>query len=261
MLHRKDPAGLICITQPNHAWVAGQLARVWGNEDFGSVTPWEEVCLGAEQHDIGWSSWEQSPTLNSKTGFPHNFLEVPTPVHLRLWSAAKDLALPWGRYVALLISLHGTGLYERYRSWEKSPELTQLVQDFFKSQKTFQAKLTDDLQDDPYYASYTTPEVIERNRQLITIWDALSITFCLGLGGEQQMNDVPTAEGRTTLKLTPVENDSSQVTVEPWPFGLSTVTLVYEGRLLKETFTAEEAMQAALSHASWVTLSTTLKPA
>jgi hypothetical protein len=66
MLHRSSKEGLICITQPKHAWVAGELARAWGNEQFGQFVPTSEVCLAAEQHDIGWLFWEQAPTLNPK---------------------------------------------------------------------------------------------------------------------------------------------------------------------------------------------------
>ena len=59
MLHRADPDGPIVITQPAHAWVSGQLAQAWGNEPFGDFAPREEVCLAAEQHDIGWLVWEE----------------------------------------------------------------------------------------------------------------------------------------------------------------------------------------------------------
>ena len=85
MLHRLTKQGLICITQPNHAWLSGQLAQAWGNEDFGLLTPPKEVCLGAELHDIGWLHWEQAPTLNPKTGYPHNFTELSTQVHVDIW--------------------------------------------------------------------------------------------------------------------------------------------------------------------------------
>lgn len=261
MLHREEPAGLIVITQPTHAWVSGRLARVWGNEHFGSFAPTEEVCLGAEQHDIGWLLWENMPTLNPKTGYPHSFMEVPTPVHLDIWSGAKHLALRFGRYVALLVSLHGTGLYERYRNWQKSPESSQIVQEFLEHEYAFQEKLTATLCNDPHYAPYATPEVIKRNRSLVAIWDLLSLALCQGLRSEQQFNRVPTASGETTLTLTPVDDDSMQVKVAPWPFQQSEVTVVYEGRLLPEKFTDEAAMRAALVSADWVTITTILKPA
>lgn len=261
MLHRSSKEGIICITQPNHAWVSGQLARVWGNEHFGQFVPREEVCLGAEQHDIGWLKWEESPTLNPQTGYPYRFLELPTKVHIDLWSGAKQLALPLGRYVTLLVSLHGTGLYERFRGWQNSPESTQIVQDFLKREYAFQEQLTATLTNDSYYASYAIPEVIERNRKLVAVWDALSLIVCHGVPGEEQVTRVPTSDGDTTLKLTLLEDEDNhhQVTISPWPFQQSEVKLFYEGRLLQETFSDETAMREALMSADWVSLSTTLK--
>lgn len=261
MLHRQDPAGLIVITQPAHAWVSGCLARAWGNEQFGSFAPTEPVCLGAEQHDIGWLLWEGAPTLNPKTGYPHSFREIPTDVHVNIWSSAKQLALPFGRYAALLVSLHGTGLFERYRNWQKSPESSQKVQMFLEQEYAFQAKLTANLEDDPHYAAYAEPKVIERNRSLVAIWDLLSLAVCMRLDQEQQVNQVPTASGETTLTLTPVDDDPARIKVEPWPFQQSKVTLVYEGQILQETFTDEAAMRAALTSTKWVTMTTTLSPA
>ncbi len=45
MLFREDPEGAIAISQPAHAWLTGQLARAWGNQQFGDFAPSEEVCL------------------------------------------------------------------------------------------------------------------------------------------------------------------------------------------------------------------------
>lgn len=261
MLHRLESEKLVCITQPTHAWVSGCLARAWGNEQFGFFTPIEEVCLGAEQHDVGWLSWEQSPNLNPKTGYPYSFREVPTGVHVSLWSNAKHLTLPIGRYVALLVSLHGTGLYERFRSWENSPESTQIVQEFLECEYAFQKELIASLQDDPYYRPYATLEAINRNRQLVATWDAFSLALCHGVCNQQQIDKVPTAEGETTLTLAPVDNKSNQISVSPWPFQESKVRLVYEGRILLSTFTDEKAMQKALANAPWIAIANTLIPA
>jgi hypothetical protein len=41
---------VVAIPQPGHAWLAGQLARAWGNDAFARrPAPLEEVGLGAEQ--------------------------------------------------------------------------------------------------------------------------------------------------------------------------------------------------------------------
>ncbi|MBW4635318.1 MAG: DUF3891 family protein [Iphinoe sp. HA4291-MV1] len=263
MLHRLTKQGLICITQLNHAWLSGQLAQVWGNEHFAQFAPKKEVCLGAELHDIGWLFWEQAPTLNPQTGYPYKFAELSMREHIDIWSSAKQLALPLSRYVALLVSLHGTGLYERFTSWKNSPTSSEIVQDFFKHEYAFQEQLIAFFTNDPYYAPYTTPEVIERNRKLITIWDALSIILCQELTSEAHLSQVPTIDSETTVKLTLKEakDNHHQVTVSPWPFQHSQVELVYEGRLLRQTFSDEKAMQEALMSSDCaVTLSTTLQP-
>src|SRR5262245_57500634 len=104
MLHRAQAEGIIAITQPAHAWLSGQLARHWREEDFDGAI--EEVCLAAEQHDIGFLAWEQSPTLNPQTGLPHTFMDMPCEMHLAIWTSSIHQMLRFGRYSALLVSRH-----------------------------------------------------------------------------------------------------------------------------------------------------------
>ena len=167
-----------------------------------------------------------------------------------------------GRYAALLVSLHGTGLYERFTNWQNSPTSTQLVQEFLKREYAFQEQLVAVLKNDDYYAPHVTPSAIKRNRMLVATWDALSINLCQGFTERSQVTQVPTIDDETTLKLTLLEdkNNHYQVAVSPWPFQQREVTLVYEGRLLPHSFNDETAMQSALMRDCLVTLSTTLQP-
>ena len=110
MIHRSDRDGTLLIGQPAHAWMSGRMARAWK----WPFQPWEDVCLAAEQHDIGMAAWDARPELDPATGLPYSFTSMPREMHVGLWSKAARLMLPQGRYAALLVSLHGTGLYERY---------------------------------------------------------------------------------------------------------------------------------------------------
>lgn len=260
MVHREEVDGLIVVTQPAHAWVAGQLARAWGNERFGAVTPREEVCLGAEQHDIGWTAWEGAPTLNRQTGRPHSFLQLPLASHLAIWSAAGRLALAQGRYAALLVSLHGAYLYAGRDTSRDAPAEAQAVRDFLARERAFQAELLASLAAEPRYAAAVTPAAVARNQRLVSIWDRLSLLVCMGLREERRIEGVPTADGETTLTLTPASGKPAVVRVAPWPFGADRVTLVCDGRQVPETFTDEAAMRAALARAPWVTIETALIP-
>ncbi len=260
MLYRRIGENRICITQPTHAWVSGQLAQVWGNEQFGAIAPYQAVCLGVEQHDIGWLPWEAAPTLNPDTGYPHSFMEVAPEVHTKLWAGAKHLAMPMGRYVALLVSLHGTGLYERFTHWKQSPESTQIVAAFLKQEQEFQQQLIHSLAQDPAYAPYVIPEAIARNQHLVATLDALSLAICMGVTQQRQLEQVPTATGTITLTLTAIAEQPTRLTVEPWCFQSNAVTVVFEGRILKEKATDEHTMRDLLVDAPWVTLTTTLQP-
>lgn len=260
MLYRTINDTRIAITQPAHAWAAGQLARVWGNETFGWVTPYESVCLGAEQHDIGWIPWEAAPTLNPDTGYPHSFMEVAPEVHTQLWAGAKHLALPMGRYVALLVSLHGTGLYERFTHWQQSAESTRIVEAFLHEEKQFQRQLIAQLAQDPAYQAYVTPDILAHNQRLVATLDALSLAICMGITRPRQIESVPMAGGEATLTLMPIKADPTRLWLEPWCFHTDAVTVVFEGRILKEKAINEQTMREQLSVAPWVTLTATLCP-
>jgi hypothetical protein len=261
MLLREEPEAFLFIGQPAHAWVSGQLARAWGSEHFGNVAPWEEVCLGAEQHDIAHAAWEAAPILNPQTGRPYSFLEMPTHMHLTIVSRASALLLPQGRYAALLVSLHFTGLYEASAARHAASPDRQAVQDFLAREYAFQQQMLATLRDDPYYAPYAAPDIVARNRQLVRTWDALSLTLCFGLQPQQSLPHVPTMSGETTLTVTRMESDPTRGTVDPWPFRQEAVILRCEGRRLSETFTDDEAMRAALARAPWVTITMHLRPA
>lgn len=258
MLYRTIDENRICITQPTHAWVSGQLAQAWGNGAIAPFSPHAEVCLGAEQHDIGWIPWEAAPSLNPETGYPHNFTEVAPEVHTKLWAGAKQLALPMGRYAALLVSLHGTGLYERFTHWKKSPESTRIVEAFLQQEKEFQQHLINQLKQDPAYKAHVTPEAIARNQKLVATWDALSLAICMGVTKERQFEQVPAATGEITLVLAPIQNDPTRLQLTPWCFESEEVTVVFEGRVLKEKFQDEQVMRDRLTTAPWITLTTTL---
>jgi hypothetical protein len=250
----------IVITQPTHAWLSGQLARAWGNEQFGEVVPREEVCLGAEQHDVGHAAWEQAPTFNQQTGLPYSFLELPRQERVRIWSGAARLLLTQGRYAALLVSLHGTGFYEHYDATTDMPENVRSVQSYLAQEQVFQDELLASLSADPYYCPYATQKNIARNRRLLQVWDALSLAICSGGWQTKSVSHVPASTNVTTLTLHVRNGDPTHLLVTPWPFRHRQVSLVYEGRSLTGNFPNEEMMRDALKCAHWVTLQTTLNP-
>jgi Protein of unknown function (DUF3891) len=238
MLLRRDGDAVIAIGQPAHAWLSGQLARAWGNERFGAVEPWEEVCLAAEQHDIGMAAWDGAPTLNPETGRPRSFMELELDVHLEIWSRAAPLVVPQSRYAALLVSMHGTALYERRNLDRLEPAERERVHAFLTAQRALQEELTATLGADP--------DQVRRNQRLVWTWDSLSLGLLLGWA-PFELEAVPAADGEIDVEV-------RDGTLEPWPFGAPRLELRCEGRRLSGRFDDEEEMRAALEAAPWVTI-------
>src|SRR3954462_11422381 len=105
---RPDRDEVICIGQPATAWLSGQMSARWEPRP----EPYEEVVLAATQHDAGMADWDAAPELNPGTGLPPSFMQMSLGTHLRLWTHAPQRVLPQSRYAALLVSMHGTALYE-----------------------------------------------------------------------------------------------------------------------------------------------------
>jgi hypothetical protein len=255
MLYREIADGLVVVSQPTHAWVSGQLARAWGNAVFGAVEPRDDVGLGAEQHDLGWAGWEQSPTRHPKTGRPHRFFEMPTAEHVAIWRGASRRALTQGRYAALLVSLHLTGLYERHDYSADSPDEAAAARELVAEEREVQNELLASLRADPRYASFTTTEIVRRNRRLVAIWDRLSLLLCGGAAAPQTLDGVPTANGETTLRLAPVEGEAEHFGLTPWPFRDARVTIGFDARCLATSpFSDDAQLHEALAHAPWLSI-------
>jgi hypothetical protein len=268
MMFREDPNGAIAISQPSHAWLSGQIMRAWGNAEFGSVAPYEDVCLAAEQHDMGWLEWEQAPTLNLASGRPQSFRELAVADHTAIWRRGTELALVLGRYPALLVSLHGTGLYANFAGAAAD---VPIVRAFLSGQQEIQQRLLESLARDQRLGELCRPAKIERNRRLVRTADRMSIAICtaiqdVAVRSEEPhrgiIRQVPTAAGEVDLVLRMIDGDSTRMTVAPWPFRVPTVPVVCEGTLMPPGHFADRAtMRLALRDAARVVLLATLSPA
>lgn len=249
MVLRHDERGVIAIGQASHAWISGQLARAWGNERFPPPDPHEEVCLAAEQHDVGMAAWDLAPTRNPETGLPHSFIEMPVSVHLELWRNGPPRLRSQSRYAALLASMHGSRLYELRDLTRLSSEHVDEVRAFLAEQRDFQQQLLRSLHGDEATRAAATPDAVARNSQLIWIWDFLSLALCLDWA-PCTAHAVPGNDGPVELNVEPGP------ILDPWPFADATrpLTVRCEGRRLTGRYDTDEELTAALAAAPWETV-------
>lgn len=237
-----DGESVVAIAQTSHAWLSGQLARAWGNARFARPAPWEELCLGAEQHDVGMAMLDLEPPRDAATGLPVQYFALDRPTHVGLWSRAPLRLLGQSRHAALLVSLHGTGLYERFPPKDPPPDVAALVDGFLADQRALQARLAGEL-------GLGAAELHEQ-QQLMAVWDDVSLALCHGQDRRAGHELVLAVRG---------EADGTH-TVDPWPFGAERVAVRCEGRVLAPSYPDAAALRAAHAAARTVTLRFTLRP-
>jgi hypothetical protein len=248
MLVRRDNQGALAIGQLSHAWLSGQLARAWGNDDFPAPDPREEIALGAEHHDIGWALFDLRPGLSPKTRLPRDFLELSAEEHLAIWSDAPDHLLSQSQHAALVVSLHGCSLSElRARG---DPTHLQALTRHIDAERARQSRLRDSLG--------LTEQQTKRTQRQMWAWDGLSLALCCGWD-PFTVRDVPTRDGLSEIELS--ARDDGTFTVDPWPFAESHVEARCEARRMLSAYEDERAMQRALDGPDLVTLEFELLPA
>ena len=252
------------IGQPAHAWVSGQLARAWGNAAFPAPVPREPFCLAAEQHDVGWADADLAPTAGPD-GLPLSFMQQPRPAHVAIWRGAAGRLLAQSRYAALLVSLHGTSLYERVDATAEPPDVAAAIHDYLAGERALQSAL----------AAGLDPTEVDRNRRLLLALDRLSLMLCHGRG--TTLDDVPGARGPATIRVEPAaegaadpaarddravppDAPTARFALEPWPFAAAAVVVGCEARRLEGSFGDDEALRAAFAAAPWVPLRWELSP-
>lgn len=249
MLVAKHGDGHVVVTQQAHAWLSGQLARAWGSEDFGPVVPREEVCLAAEQHDLGMAGWDRAPELNSRTGLPRSFMEMDLATHLRLWTEGPELLLGQSRYAGLLASMHGSALYARRDLSSMEPPARELVTQFLSRRAEFEQRVRDTLA--------AGEGEIARNQRLVWTWDGMSLALILGWA-PWVAEGVPLAEsGQSDVR---VDAHGHEYMLSPWPFAPERVTVRTQGRLLTSGCAEQADLQRALDTAPWIDLDYELVP-
>lgn len=232
MLLRQTPEGVLAITQPRHAWLAGELARAWGAPGFAVPEPRDVLLCAIALHDIGWLDWDCAPRFDPRTGYPLPFADVPATIHTALWSRGVEMASLYGDLPALHISRHGIAIYERtFDAATARPQQAAAVKAFRQAQTTLQERLADRIATDPALAPWLTAAHLDMTKRFIVAIDTMSLNLCWGISDVVTLDDVPTSAGATRMALS--RRSDREIAVSPWPFVGETVTVHIEGKRIR----------------------------
>jgi hypothetical protein len=260
MIVQREGNNWLLITQPAHAWLAGKLAAAWGNETFGSPSPFEAVILATRLHDIGWLDWDASPRLG-EDGRPVNFVETNLAETIPIWRRAVNRISLMDPYAALLVSKHASTIYHRrHEGGADPPEERSELEAILAEQEAIQRQFCDRLSDHPVYGPAVEADQLKIAYRWLRVCDIFSLILCsdaLPLSGV--IESVP---GQAIGDLTSISYERPapfQLVLDPWPYRKPTITLsVQTRRLAENSFQDEASYRTSLSKTPWIPQTVTL---
>ncbi len=271
MLRSKAEDGWWLITHPDHAHLAGEFAKYWGNDSFVSPEPREHILRGIYCHDDGWRARDAQPVV-TKQGIPAAFSvelvgkysafeDIDLSAYLAVRREAVQLMAREDPYAAILISMHTHNLLSERadRSTIREDDLP-LLDAFLEEQMSLQTALRDQLiAANKLPPAYLEPATFRRHFQLLQACDNLSLLSCVDFDGRATLlHPFPTADGATTeIKVHRIGERIFRLA--PYPFAQPHISLTVPARFVPgETFATTNDLREALNRAEIVNLSVTI---
>ena len=224
MIIRREGQGLLAITQPDHARLAGVFAESWRDGAGPSLV------AASHHHDDGWIDWEKAPTIDEQ-GRPHDFLTIPMDERVAVYRRGIDLLATTDLAAGLLTSLHFRRLLAGGLKALQG-DARRIAEDFLAEQSAWEAQTRRQLGE---------PEGLEADYRVLSAVDYLSLLLCM------RPLDKLDATSVLTMRMT-VERGG--VILDPYPFDARELTATVAARVLPATtFDDGEAYRSALAAA------------
>jgi Protein of unknown function (DUF3891) len=111
MLVTRRGGRLALVTQPDHAAVAGALARQWGNQQFVAPIAAHALVQAATHHDDGWLELDGRPMFNHEQQRPAHFIELPLTDTVGPYARGVESVYARDQHAGVLVSMHFSGFY------------------------------------------------------------------------------------------------------------------------------------------------------
>jgi Protein of unknown function (DUF3891) len=233
MIVRHADSQLLCISQPDHAALAGTLGEAWAADGVPTRPTRPRLMEAIRRHDIGWTSEDEAPRFDAATHGPHAFVTAPVEVRQEVFLRGVETLAPEDAYVAALVAQHGLTVYRRYQhdpGWRA----------FFPALEARRDDLCATLLD----RAAPAPMAFLQDYSVLGLCDLFSLVFCNGWREPHLM------EGYEAV----LERD--RLVVTPDPFGGAAVDLTVPARALPlRPYWSQEDLDAAWAEAPTIAIS------
>lgn len=213
------------ITQPDHAHLSARIIE--HAVELKAHPRRDAILLAVAEHDNGWKEEDAAPIVNTTTGHPADFVNVPLAVRHRVWPRAiQRLAEhPW---TAALVAQHAVVVYDRFRvedGWTP----------FFSGMEA--------ARDQMVRASGLTANELVSDYVFVRLGDLISLLFCMAASQAQHV-------GEWSVQLA-----GDRVVVTPDPFGGQSIPIEVRARVIPDrTFESDDDLRATVNSAPDVVL-------
>jgi hypothetical protein len=198
MIVNTDKKGWEIIYQQAHALLAVQIASHWRKDQ--RPARWLETLIAIVEHDDGQADWQRDTYLND-AGAPMDFSFQS--VSMTQMKRVTELTRYKGRWVALLVSMHMTYLYESKRG--SNQELDAFLDGQTENQRKWRKELKVSIKEAQWaYA-------------LVQFCDRFSLILCrqeLPMGERA----LEITKGPNGKRYEVTQRADETLKVEPWPF-------------------------------------------
>ncbi len=256
MIRIKEAGGWRLVEHPDHARLAGEFARHWGNADFAPPEPRGDILVAVTRHDDAWAERDARPCL-TRAGLPSAFShelvgtysafeEIDLADYLAVRGRATEAVAADNPYAAILISMHTVNLLTEQANLAgvSQPDLVRL-REFLLGQRRRQAALAMQVRATGRAADVEAAG-LERAFEFLQVCDNLSLIACVRYPQPRPLRHRhPLRDGTlTTLQCTPLGGDTYRIS--PYPFDADELRLTVPCRCVRGgIFASEEQFRAA----------------
>ena len=258
MLRMESEAGWWLITHQDHARLAGDFARAWGNEQFRKPEPRARVLKGISCHDDGWATRDAQPSI-TREGKPSAFStelvgkysafeEIDLEAYLAVRERAVRIIAAEDPYAGLLISMHTYNLLTAHADRSTiAPDGLRVLDAFLDQQRAYQIELRASITaDSSLTAVEKSEETILEHFRLLQACDNLSLLTCVAYSSPAHLlHPLPLNEGRAAeVQVMPIAPRHFRLT--PWPFAQPELAFTFPARYVSgKLFADSQTLEAA----------------
>ncbi len=229
------------ITMDQHTALSAQFAEHFGNDQFESVKPREQMLHVISNHDVGWRKLDATALRDPATGLPYNLVQTPFEQIVATSKLSPDFNSETHPYCELISSMHSWGLYNgRYGMSDKvlldmlADENRVTADTMLDKEMERQERIKAELKNDPETATWIDENHLMQNYKQLQFFDTLALYFnCVEESERQEAcySHIPmSATEDTNVDIEPI--GPGKYALKPFPFDQDGIEMTFSGRYL-----------------------------